>query len=125
MEIGLKRAYEMPAEEDGFRVLVDRVWPRGRSREALRLDAWLKEIAPSGELRKWFSHDPQRWEEFKRRYFAELDRCREGVEELLSRAQKGRVTLVFGARDIRHNNAVALKEYLEGALRGAGGGSGD
>lgn len=114
MQIWLKRAYEEPGDNDGLRILVDRVWPRGRSKEDLQLDAWLKESAPSTELRRWFGHDPEKWDEFKRRYFSELDGRREAVEGLLSKAKRGPVTLVYGARDERHNNAVALKEYLEG-----------
>ena len=113
LPIGLKRAYEEPEDDDGVRVLVDRVWPRGVSKEELRLDAWMKEIAPSTELRRWFGHDPEKWAEFKRRYFRELDGRRELVEELLERVRAGRVTLVYAASDERHNNAVALKEYLE------------
>ena len=113
MQLQLKRAYENPGRNDGFRVLVDRVWPRGVKKEDLQLGDWLKEIAPSGELRKWFGHDPEKWNEFKRRYFTELDNRREVVESLLSRLKERRVTLVYGASDEKHNNAVALKEYLE------------
>lgn len=113
MPIGIKRAYEEAAEADGFRVLVDRIWPRGCKKENLRLNAWLKEIAPSAELRQWFGHEPERWEEFKRRYFLELEQCREPVAELLTRVKEGRVTLVYAARDEDRNNAVALREYLK------------
>ncbi len=113
MQIWLKRAYEEPGESDGFRILVDRIWPRGVTKEKLQLDAWLKEIAPSAELRKWFGHDPERWDEFKRRYFAELDGRTAPVEELLSKVKQGRVTLIYAAHDEKHNNALALKEYLE------------
>ena len=116
MQIGLKRAYEAPEESDGFRILVDRIWPRGVSKEALKLDLWQKEIAPSADLRKWFGHDPEKWEEFRRRYFGELDGRKELVEELLSKVRHGRVTLLFSAHDEKHNNAVALKEYLEKQL---------
>lgn len=115
MQIWLKRAYEKPGDNDGTRILVDRVWPRGVSKEDLKIDLWLKEIAPSRELRQWFGHDPEKWDEFKRRYFAELEDRREAVDEVLSKAGEGRVTLVFGTRDERHNNAAALKEYLEGS----------
>ena len=112
MQIWLKRAYERPGDKDGTRILVDRIWPRGVSKEDLQLDTWLKEIAPSEGLRKWFDHDPKRWDEFKRRYFAELDNRQEAMEELLSKVRNGRVTLIFAAHDEEHNNAVALKEYL-------------
>lgn len=113
MQIAVKRAYPSPDTQDGFRCLVDRLWPRGVGKEELRLDAWYKELAPSGELRRWFAHDADKWSEFKRRYFRELDSRTELVEELLSRAQQGRLTLVYAAKDERYNNAVALKEYLE------------
>ncbi len=113
MPIGLKRAYEPPAEGDGYRVLVDRVWPRGVTKDTLRLDAWLKDLAPSTALRKWFAHDPEKWQEFRERYFRELDGLRPALEDLARRAGAGRVTLVFAARDSERNNAVALKDYLE------------
>ncbi len=113
MRIGLKRAYVEPGDNDGLRILVDRIWPRGRGKDDLRLDAWLKEIAPTTELRRWFGHDPEKWKEFKRRYFTELDGRAEAVAELLVKTEKGPVTLVYGASDERHNNAVALREYLE------------
>lgn len=113
MQIRLKRAYEEPSNQDGCRVLVDRLWPRGVSKEGAKIDLWLKGIAPSDELRKWFGHDPSKWEEFKKRYFAELNERAESVEELREKAGNGRLTLVFGARDEVRNNAVALKEYLE------------
>lgn len=113
MQIWLKRAYEDPGRNDGTRVLVDRVWPRAVSREDAEIDEWLKEVAPSDELRRWFGHDPERWEEFRERYHRELDGRGEAVERLLGLAREGRVTLVYGARDEAHNNAVALKDYLE------------
>ncbi len=113
MEIRLKRAYENPGDEDGVRILVDRVWPRGVKKEDLRLEGWMKEIAPSTELRRWFGHDPQKWEEFRRRYFAELGGHGELVDELRGRAARGRITLVYGAKDERFNQAAALKEYME------------
>jgi uncharacterized protein YeaO (DUF488 family) len=115
--IRLKRAYDPPAKADGRRVLVDRVWPRGVSKDRLRLDAWLKEAAPSPSLRKWFDHDPAKWNAFKDRYFRELDQRPEAVERLLAICGDGTVTLVFGAKDTRHNNAVALKAYLERGSR--------
>jgi uncharacterized protein YeaO (DUF488 family) len=113
MPIGLRRAWDSPSESDGYRVLVDRVWPRGITKQALRLDAWLKELAPSTALRKWFGHDPARWEEFRERYFRELDGQGPALEQLARRAAEGPVTLVFAARDSERNNAVALKDYLE------------
>lgn len=111
--IRVKRAYEPTKPQDGRRVLVDRIWPRGVSKDELDLDQWLKEIAPSDELRKWFGHDPERWDEFRKRYFAELDEHPELVAQLRAWADGHLVTLVYGAHDEEHNNAVALKEYLE------------
>lgn len=113
MGIRVKRAYDRPARSDGYRVLVDRIWPRGIAKDDLAIDTWLKDVAPSSGLRKWFGHDPERWERFKERYAGELDERSGIVEELLSRARSGRITLVFGAKDTEHNNAVALKDYLE------------
>lgn len=112
MEIRLKRAYAAPAEDDGLRVLVDRLWPRGLKKEAARIDWWPREIAPSRELRQWFGHQPARWAEFRKRYFAELDGRRELIAELQAKAATGRLTLIFAARDEEHNNAAALKQYL-------------
>lgn len=112
MDIRCKRAYDAPAANDGYRVLVDRVWPRGVSKDELELDAWRKDLAPSTELRKWFGHDPERWDEFRERYFAELDERRDAVDELLEQVGDGRLTLVYGAKDTEHNQAVALREYL-------------
>jgi uncharacterized protein YeaO (DUF488 family) len=111
--IRLKRVYDKPAKADGRRVLIDRVWPRGLRKKEARLDEWLKEIAPSAGLRKWFGHDPARWKEFKKRYSAELDDQRGQIEQLAHQAKKRRITLLFGANDTEHNNAVALKEYLQ------------
>jgi uncharacterized protein YeaO (DUF488 family) len=108
----LKRAYEAAKASDGKRFLVDRLWPRGLDKKTLRLHGWLKEVAPSNELRKSFCHDPKEWPEFQRRYFAELDAKPETWEQLLEAAREGNVTLVFGARDTEHNNAVALRAYL-------------
>ncbi len=110
----LKRAYEPPAPEDGFRVLVERLWPRGLKKTELHLDLWLKEIAPSGELRKWFSHDPAKWKEFCRRYWAELLGRPAEVELLRGKLKEGKVALVYGSKDTEHNAAVALKQFLEG-----------
>jgi uncharacterized protein YeaO (DUF488 family) len=113
MPIQLRRAYDPPASGDGFRVLVDRLWPRGLTRDKLRLDAWAKELAPSHELRKWIHSDMTRWSEFRRRYFAELDRQPEAVAQMRKRARTGTVTLVFSTKDPEHNHAAVLKEYLE------------
>ncbi len=113
MQVRLKRAYEEPSKQDGTRVLVDRVWPRGLKKEDAHIDHWLRDIAPSTELRKWFGHDPDKWWQFRQRYFRELSRNHPAVDEIRHLADKGRVTLVFSARDERHNNAVALKEYLQ------------
>jgi uncharacterized protein YeaO (DUF488 family) len=113
MSIHLKRAYDAPAANDGYRVLVDRLWPRGISKEDLKIDLWLKEIAPSDDLRKWFGHDPEKWDEFKQRYFRELDDQPDVVKQLVDKVDQGRVTLVFAAKDEEFNNAVALKEFLQ------------
>jgi uncharacterized protein YeaO (DUF488 family) len=110
--VRLKRAYEPPATEDGTRILVDRLWPRAISKEALALDEWMKDIAPSTELRRWFGHDPDRWHEFCRRYAAEVHEHQGLLEELQARARKGRITLVFSARDEMHNDAVALRNLI-------------
>ena len=113
MEIRLKRAYEARAQSDGIRVLVDRLWPRGLRKEEAALDEWMKDIAPSNELRKWFNHDPRRWEEFELRYRRELEGQTVLVGQLVNLARKGRLTLVYGAKDEEHNNAVVLKAHLE------------
>jgi uncharacterized protein YeaO (DUF488 family) len=113
MSIRLKRAYVAPASDDGYRVLVDRLWPRGIAKEDLKLDGWLKEIAPSNDLRKWFGHDPDKWDEFKQRYFHELDDQSDVVRQLVDKVNQGRVTLVYAAKDEEFNNAVALKEFLQ------------
>jgi uncharacterized protein YeaO (DUF488 family) len=112
MNIRVKRAYEKPRKTDGFRVLTDRIWPRGVRREDLQLDEWLKDLAPSTKLRQWFSHDPDKWDEFRRRYFRELQAHPDEIRRLRARAQRGPVTIVFGSRQERFNNAVALQEYL-------------
>src|ERR1700756_4449056 len=113
MEIHLKRVYESPSRSDGCRILVDRLWPRGLRKEEVQIDLWLKEVAPSAELRKWFGHDPAKWQEFKKRYFAELDNRAPLVGKLTGRAERSVVTLLYGAKDPKHNNAVALQEYIE------------
>jgi uncharacterized protein YeaO (DUF488 family) len=113
MSIQLKRVYEDAAKNDGLRILVDRVWPRGVSKQNARLDHWFKELAPSADLRKWFGHDPEKWREFKRRYFKELDSAPDEVAELRETMGKRNATLLFAAKDEAHNNAVALKSYLQ------------
>lgn len=111
--IKLKRAYDDPSPEDGFRVLVERLWPRGVSRDRLALDLWLKDVAPSTELRKWFAHDPAKWAEFQRRYRAELEQNPDPVDLLRSKSKEGPLTLVYAARDEEHNGALALREFLD------------
>lgn len=115
--ITLKRAYEAPSDDDGARVLVDRIWPRGVKKADLRIDAWLKDLAPSTPLRKWFDHDPARWDEFRARYHAELAQQPDGLQRLLAMCRDGPVTLVFAAKDTEHSNATALKIYLEQCIR--------
>lgn len=118
--IRTRRVYEPPQPDDGRRFLVERLWPRGVKKEALPMNAWLKDVAPSDDLRRWFGHDPERWEEFQRRYFAELDSKPETWRPLVKAAREGNVTLLYSARDTEHNNAVALKLYLEGRLGSRG-----
>lgn len=113
MTVRLKRAYEPAAESDGYRVLIDRLWPRGVSKQDAHLDEWARELAPSGELRRWFGHDPEKFDEFGRRYRDELAAHAPKLEELRSRAQEETVTLVYAARDTEHNDAVVLVELLE------------
>ncbi len=110
--ITLKRAYDPVSRTDGTRFLVERLWPRGISKARLRVDAWLKEAGPSTELRKWFGHDPEKWVEFRRRYFRELRSRPEAWQPILSAARRGPVTLVYSSHDTAHNNAVALREFL-------------
>jgi uncharacterized protein YeaO (DUF488 family) len=110
----LKRAYEPPAPADGYRVLVERLWPRGLKKADAAVDLWLKDIAPSPELRRWFSHDPAKWEEFCRRYWAELAGYPDAVNLLQEKLRQSPVTLVYGSKDEEHNAAVALKKFLEG-----------
>ncbi len=109
----VKRVYEKPSREDGIRVLVDRLWPRGLTKADAKIDIWLKEISPSDALRKWFNHDPAKWTEFKRRYSAELKGKKNLLETIREEARRGSVTLVFGAKDEKHNNAVALAALIE------------
>jgi uncharacterized protein YeaO (DUF488 family) len=112
--IRVKRVYEPPSAGDGTRVLVDRLWPRGLSKERAAVDLWLKEIAPSTELREWYGHDPARWEEFRRRYRAELSGKQDLIRTLKEKTRQGTVTLVYSSREQQLNNAVALKMFLEG-----------
>jgi len=122
--IKLKRVYEDEGPNDGVRYLIERLWPRGIKKESLHIDGWLKDAGPSTELRKWFSHDPEKWAEFRRRYFAELDRAPDTWAPIRATARRGTVTLLYSSHDAEHNNAVALKEYVEhklGARTRAGG----
>ena len=112
----IRRVYDTPLRDDGVRILVDRLWPRGLSKTSASIDLWLKQIAPSNELRTWFAHDPARWREFKRRYFLEL-RGNPALSELSARKAHGSLTLLYAARDEKHNNAVALAEYLRRSFK--------
>jgi uncharacterized protein YeaO (DUF488 family) len=112
MAIKVKRVYEAASDSDGLRILVDSLWPRGLSKAKAGIDIWLKDVAPSDGLRKWFSHDPQKWDEFRKRYFDELSINPGPAKDIADKAGKGDVTLLFGAKDLEHNNALALKEYL-------------
>ncbi|HMD54256.1 MAG TPA: DUF488 family protein [Phycisphaerae bacterium] len=112
-KIQIKRAYDAAAPGDGRRFLVDHLWPRGIKKEKLKIESWLRSVSPSDKLRNWFKHDPEKWSEFQRRYHAELDKKPETWQPLVQAAKTGAVTLVFGARDVEHNNAVALKAYLD------------
>ncbi len=114
MALRVKRVYEDPEEDDGKRILVDRIWPRGISKDKARLSDWRKDLAPSNELRKWFGHDPDRWEEFKERYRAELEEAgkMEVLRDIAERAREENVTLLFGAKDTRHNDARALEAFI-------------
>lgn len=116
MSVQLKRAYDDVSEDEGIRILVDRIWPRGVSREDLQIDDWMKEVAPSNGLRKWFDHDPEKFETFRERYRKELDEKSELIAGLAETANKQKVTLVFGAKNRKHNQAVVLKEYLQEVL---------
>jgi uncharacterized protein YeaO (DUF488 family) len=115
--IKLKRAYEKPSRDDGSRILVERLWPRGLTKERAAVDLWLKEVAPSAELRKWFGHDPAKWEQFQKRYWKELEEKEEAVGLLKQKGKQGTLTLVYAARDEEHNGALALKQFLKGHKR--------
>ncbi|WP_370575249.1 DUF488 domain-containing protein [Methanomethylovorans sp.] len=114
--IRLKRIYDEPSENDGIRILVDRLWPRGLSKEKAKLDIWLKEVAPSDNLRKWFSHDPDKWNGFKERYFKELNQKKVYVDQIIDMAENNDVTLLYATNDEKFNNAVALKEHIESII---------
>jgi uncharacterized protein YeaO (DUF488 family) len=111
--IKLKRVYEKEDSDDGVRYLIERLWPRGVKKTSLRIDGWLKDAGPSTELREWFSHDPAKWQEFRRRYFEELDRTPDAWAPIRDATRQGTVTLLYSSHDTEHNNAVALKEYVE------------
>jgi len=115
--IQIKRVYEPHAAVDGVRFLIERLWPRGIRRASLDMDAWLKDAAPSGALRRWFGHDPAKWGEFQRRYRAELDAHPDSWRPILEKAQHGSVTLLYSARDVEHNNAVVLRDYLKATMK--------
>ena len=110
--IKIKRIYDTPKPDDGIRILVDRLWPRGLSKEKARVDLWLKEISPTNELRKWYAHDPKKWAEFKKKYFKDLDMKRELVNQIVQKMKEGDVSLLYSSKEEKINNAVALKEYI-------------
>jgi uncharacterized protein YeaO (DUF488 family) len=114
--LGIKRIYEKAQITDGKRVLIDRLWPRGVKKSVVNIDLWLKDVAPSNELRKWFSHDPSKWEEFKKRYRKELENSR-AFDQLLDLVKKSDVTLLYSSKEPKHNNAVALEEFIKERLR--------
>ena len=111
--IKVKRIYEPPAKDDGFRILVDRLWPRGLSKDKAKVDLWLKEISPSNELRKWYGHEPEKWEEFKRKYLKEIEGKKPEFDLLRQKTKGGTITFLFSSKEEKLNNAVALKEFVE------------
>ncbi|KIC73448.1 Uncharacterized protein YeaO [Candidatus Protochlamydia amoebophila] len=113
VKINLKRVYDPASKEDGLRILIERLWPRGVKKEDLKMDEWLKEVAPSTDLRKWFSHDPAKWKEFQKKYFEELDENQVALEPILKALHKNSITLLYSSKDTEHNNAVCLRNYLE------------
>ena len=113
----IKRVYDPPSRDDGKRILIDRLWPRGLSKEEAHIDEWVKDVAPSTGLRKWFSHDPGKWGEFRKRFFVELGKAQQSVDSIIAAERKGTVTLLFGSKEERYNNAVALKEYLDSRMK--------
>lgn len=118
MEIKIKRVYQASSDEDGQRILVDRLWPRGISKEKAGIVFWARELAPSTQLRQWYAHDPAKWEKFKSKYFQELDANPQELEKLLEYVRRGTVTFLYSSTETRINNAAALKEYVEARLRG-------
>jgi uncharacterized protein YeaO (DUF488 family) len=115
--IKIERIYDNPRGNNNFRILVDRLWPRGLSKDKVKVDLWQKDIGPSNSLRKWFGHDDQKWNEFKRRYFKELDKNVDSVKQILDKVNEGSITLLYGSKEEKFNNAVALKEYLEEKIK--------
>ena len=113
MKLNIKRVYVQPSREDGQRILVDRLWPRGINKQNAKIDLWLKDIAPSTELRKWFDHEHGKWDQFKNKYFKELESNPESVKILIEKVKKSKVTILYSSKEERFNNAVALKEYIE------------
>jgi uncharacterized protein YeaO (DUF488 family) len=116
MELKLKRVYEPPADIDGMRILVDRLWPRGLSKAEAKIDSWAREVAPSSELRRWYQHEPEKWPEFQHKYIAELQSNPGPVQELIAKIGNGSATLLFSSKETRLNNAAVLKEYLQALL---------
>ncbi len=117
MQISIKRVYDAPAKADGFRILVDRLWPRGLTKEKAKIDFWPKDLAPSNELRRWYNHDPQKWPEFRQRYFAELDAKPEIIAVLLEHVRDTAATFVYSSKEPRLNNAVALRDYIQDKIK--------
>jgi len=115
--IAIKRVYEKASPKDGVRILVDRLWPRGLSKENAKVGLWVKEVAPSNELRRWFGHDAAKWQQFQERYRTELKEHRHDLDQIKKKIQEGTVTLLYAARDVEHNNAIVLKKVLEGRKR--------
>lgn len=113
MDIRLKRVYEEPSESDGTRILIDRLWPRGLTKEKAKVDVWLKEIAPTTELRKWFNHEPSKWPEFKKRYKTEISNNPEAISALKKHLASGKATILYGAKDEEHNDAVVIKQFFD------------
>jgi uncharacterized protein YeaO (DUF488 family) len=111
--IKTKRIYDKPESDDGFRILVDRIWPRGFKKSEVKIDLWQKDVAPSSELRKWFNHDQRKWNEFIRRYYEELNDKQKIINPFLEKSEEGTITLLYSSRDEKYNNAIALKEFLE------------
>jgi uncharacterized protein YeaO (DUF488 family) len=111
--IKIKRVYDKIDESDALRILIDRLWPRGLSKEKVKIDLWLKDIAPNNDLRKWYAHDPKKWDEFKKKYFKELNSQKDPVDLIIQKSKRGNVTLLYSAKDKKFNNAAALKEYIE------------